>query len=92
MTRPFCRRRPREFYYFAKSLDKDARLLAIPDEGHIIKERKNIDTMCVFITGELKLDEVVCESEYIASKKMMGSALMHRTHLRFPGRPADQKS
>lgn len=50
----------REFYYFAKSLEKDVRLLSFSDEDHILRKRENLDALCLFITEGLTLEDVQC--------------------------------
>ena len=50
----------REFFYLARSLGKDARLLEIKDEGHLISKRSSLDLMCRYIADELDLENVPC--------------------------------
>lgn len=51
----------RWFFYLAKSFGKDARLLEIEDEGHIIVHRESLNQLCQYIADELSLESVVCE-------------------------------
>lgn len=55
----------REFFYLAKSWDKDVRLLKIEDEGHIIQNRKSLNLLCRYIADELKVRKVDCGEESV---------------------------
>ena len=51
----------REFFYMTESFGKDVSLLRLEGEGHIIRDRANLDKMCQFIVDELALVNVSCE-------------------------------
>ena len=53
----------REFFYLAKSLDKDVRLLKIEDEGHTIQRRENLNLLCQYIADEVGIEDVDCGNE-----------------------------
>ncbi len=50
----------REFFYMAESLGKNASLLKLEGEGHIIRKRENLDLMCEFIAEGLSLERLSC--------------------------------
>ncbi|MDE0243694.1 MAG: prolyl oligopeptidase family serine peptidase [Candidatus Kaiserbacteria bacterium] len=50
----------RWFFYLAKAFGKDARLLEVADEGHVISRRESMNQICRYITDELHLGSVVC--------------------------------
>lgn len=49
-----------EFFYQANILDKNVTLLTLPGEGHIIRERESLQTLCKFIVDNVQNSEVVC--------------------------------
>ena len=51
----------REFFYNAKSLDKNVDLLKLENEDHIIRQRKNLDKVCEFIADELFIKKLQCK-------------------------------
>ena len=51
----------REFFYQAKILGKSVSLLELEGEGHIIRGRESLNTMCQFIADKLLLKDVACE-------------------------------
>ncbi|MGM0629370.1 MAG: prolyl oligopeptidase family serine peptidase [Patescibacteria group bacterium] len=50
----------REFFYLADSLGNDVELLKLEGEGHIIRQRENLDLMCEFIAEGLSIDDLEC--------------------------------
>ena len=66
----------REFFYLARSMDKDARLLKIEDEGHTIQKRENLNLLCQYIADEVGIDDVDCgtteEAEGVETGKEEG--------------------
>ena len=50
----------REFFYQAKILDKDVKLLKLEGERHIIRERASLNLLCEFIADNLPVRDLQC--------------------------------
>jgi len=50
----------KEFFYQAKTLGKNASLLKLEGEGHIVRGRDNLNLMCQFIADKLLIKDLEC--------------------------------